>query len=265
MKQYMDEELDDIIRVVVGARMENCNPPPVEEAWARLKERINYRPKQLSFNLHKRYLPHIALTVVLILLVATFFSFTNPIKARALGYKIIDSVEAFLYSPVMNLRSGVRGDDKTKPTPPPQTVKEINTEPQIMITLEEAKTKVPFPLRVPTYLPPAYHLKKVTYQKQTSYTAEVTMEYKGPKDNYFTITQLNFTGELGTGYAYDREDTTIKNVMIGSNKAKIAQSKSGFVRLMWIDGQINLNLEGKLSSQEAIKIARSIFEHRGQK
>jgi len=265
VKQYNDNELDDIIRAVVRARMDNCNPPPIEEAWTHFKKRINHKSRQLSFNLHRRYLPHIVTAAALILLVVTIFSFVNPAKVRALGYKTIEGVEVFLYGTIMNLRSGVISDDKTKPAPPSQAAKEINTEAPVVLTLEQAKAKTPFLLRVPSYLPLAYHLEKVTYQKQTAHTAEVTLEYKGPKDNYFTINQFNFTGELGTGYAYDREDTTINDVTIASNKAKMAQYKSGFVHLIWIDGRINLNLEGRLSSQEAIKIANSIYENRGQR
>lgn len=264
MKKYTDEELDTIIGAVMKARVDDCTPPPVEEAWARLKGKMaRMTAGQGSSPTLARRIHRMAIAATFLFLVVTVFSLVSPGKVGALGYKVKESIAVLLYDTVMNLRGGVINDDVTKAPAPPDEVKEIPLEAPAEVTLEEVKEQVPFPLKVPTYLPEGFKLLKVTYQKQSPQTAEVVMRYKGPEEKYFTLTQFNFIGELGTGYAYDREDTAIRDVMIGPYRAKMAEHKSGFVRLMWIDGHLKLELQGKLTAEEAIRIATSIYEHRG--
>ncbi|MGB9661122.1 MAG: DUF4367 domain-containing protein [Moorellaceae bacterium] len=260
MKQYTDEELDTIIGAVVKARVEDCTPPPVEEAWARFKRKMNQIPvEQGSSSTFTRRMPRMAVAVALLFLVATVFTLVNPGKVGALGYKVKESITVLLHGSVMNLRSGVSKDDVLKLSPPSEGLKEIPLEAPVEVTLEEAREQAPFPLKVPAYLPEEFQLLKVTYQKQSPQTAEVVMQYKGPEGKYCTLTQFNFIDELGTGYAYDREDTVIREVMIGPCQAQMAEHKSGLVRLMWIDGHIKLELQGKLTVEEAIKIGTSIY------
>ncbi|MEW6424647.1 MAG: DUF4367 domain-containing protein [Bacillota bacterium] len=266
MRQYTEKELDEMIKAVLRAKLDNCTPPPAEEAWARLKEKMPQISQiKRPFRPVKRLLPGIAIAAIFILLTVTIFSLSIPKTVRALGYKVMDGITVLLRGTEMNLRGGVTSDDATKPPPPPEEGKEIAAEPPAVVTLEKAREQAPFPLKIPGYLPEGYRLEKVLYQKQSAYTAQVEMEYKGPGGKYFTLTQFNFTGELGTGYVYDREDTTIKDVPIGPCRAKLAEHKSGFVHLMWIDGQTGLNLDGRLSAREAIKIAASLYEHWDQK
>ncbi|MGB9904903.1 MAG: DUF4367 domain-containing protein [Desulfotomaculales bacterium] len=266
MRQYTDKELDAMIKAVLRAKLDSCTPPPAEEAWARLKEKMPQKSLvKRSFRSGKRLLPGIAITAIFIFLTAAAFSLGTPKTVRAFGYKVIDGITVLLGGTEVNLRGGVVSDDATKPSPPPEEGKEIPAEPPAVVTLEQAREQAPFPLKIPGYLPEGYRLEKVLYQKQSAYTVQVEMEYKGPKEEYFTLTQFNFTGELGTGYVYDREDTIIKDVPIGPFRAKLAEHKSGFVHLMWIDGQTGLNLDGRISAREAIKIAASLYEHRDQK
>jgi len=266
VRQYTEKELNEMIKAVLQARLDNCTPPPAEEAWARLKEKM----PQISGIKHplrsgKRLLPGIAMAAIFILLAVTISSLSIPKTVRALGYKVMDGITVLLHGTEMNLRGGVASDEVTKPSPPPGEGKEIPMEPPAVVTLEKAREQAPFPLKIPGYLPEGYRLEKVIYQKQSTYTVQVEMEYKEPGGKYFTLTQFNFIGEMGTGYVYDREDTTIKDVPIGPCRAKLAEHKSGFVHLMWVDGQTGLNLDGRLSAQEAIKIAASMYEHRDQK
>ncbi|OAT79501.1 DUF4367 domain-containing protein [Desulfotomaculum copahuensis] len=266
MKQYTDEELDLIIRAVMRARVEDGNPPPVEATWTRLKDKVSHRPGiKRPINFNARHSPGVAVAAILVLLAAIVISLSVPGKVGALGYKVMDGITELLYGSQMNLRGGVTSEDATKPPPPPGEIKEIKMEPPSVVTLKQAREQSPFPLKVPGYLPPGYRLEKVTYQKQSPYTAQIFMEYNGPGNKYFNITQFNFNGELGTGFGYDKEDTTIKNVTIGPCQAKLALHKNELIHLMWIDGYISLDLDGRLSARDAEQIADSMYVHRDQK
>jgi len=265
VKRYSDDELDALIRAVIRARLEGCEPPPVEESWARFREKLRQKPgpkfgTQKSFPFFPGRWSRLAAAAVLVFALAAVLSF-NPGKVRALGYKVLDNVEVLLSGTLVNLRGGVVSDDRPKPPPPPGEIKEIPLDPPVALTLEQARARTPFPLRVPGYLPPGYRLEKTVYQKTSpSDTARVTMEYRGPKESHFTLTQFNFVGGLSYGYGYDSEDTVIKEVMIGPHRATMAQSKIEFIHLMWIDGNVKLDLDGRLPAQEAVKIASSIYD-----
>ncbi|MCL6449002.1 MAG: hypothetical protein K6U04_12780 [Armatimonadetes bacterium] len=88
---------------VLRAKLDNCTPPPAEEVWVRLKEKMPLRSRIKTFNLRRQLLPGLAAAAIVLFLAIMVFSLSNPRTVRALGYRVKDGITVLLLFMLMRL------------------------------------------------------------------------------------------------------------------------------------------------------------------
>ena len=112
------------------------------------------------------------------------------------------------------------------------------------MTIEEAQTKVSFPLREPQYQPPgtifsgAYQLDK-----------NIALVYLG--EHSFTLVQGPHIGTV------PQEDVTLVPLR-GRQATLIQDQESGGLVLIWREDDLQFSIAGSLSMNEILQIAESI-------
>ncbi|MCL6478117.1 MAG: DUF4367 domain-containing protein [Peptococcaceae bacterium] len=260
MKQYSEAELDKIIRETVREMVDSITPPPLEESWARFEKKL--REQQKNSPAEKRKIPlslKLAAAAGFIVILAGALSISFPVKARAIGDKILYTVESLLSGTQMNIKTTYRHNEPDQPPPPPETgFREVYIGEEQVVSLEEAKTVSPFPVAVPRYVPAGYGLDQVKYHKLVEPIARVTLSYTGPNLNYFEIEETNVPEGYTQGYGYDTEDAVVEDVKVGNNIAKLIVFKNDEIRLTWINQDVLYTMEGRIAKEEALKVARSL-------
>lgn len=261
MKQYSDIELDKLIDDAVKEMVESATPPPLEESWARFEKKLKERQQLSNGHTAERKNPfplRMAITAGFIILLIGTLSISFPVKARAIGEKIVKTVETLLGGTQMNIGTGYTRDEPGAPPSPPEELRELPASLERNISLEEARTISPFSLSIPQYIPAGYNLDRVNFQELVKPAAKVTLKYKGPDSNNFTITEMNVPDAFGRGYGYDIEDAVVEDLKIEDNTVKVIKFKDETFRISWMKQSIVYGLEGKIPREEALKIVESM-------
>lgn len=270
-----DEELDELLRKAVQARMEDCDPPPVEEAWKRFKARLRrYEAERRKVRIGPWRLPRLALAAALLFALLIAIPITFPDQLGAIGRRVFHTTRTVvdLGDGEMNLMAGRHPQDQAPPSPPPPglgpeggtaldpEVKEIPMPPeQKGLSLEEVRSAAPFMVRAPRYLPAGYTRKDITYQPHPGGTSgRVEMFYEGPDGGHLRFEQFNITGGFGMGRGFDADDTEIREVRINGNSATLLIHKKQWCTLTWFDNEMFYELSGKIPPEEIQKVAASI-------
>lgn len=260
MKQYSNIELEKLIDDAVNEMVESATPPPLEESWARFEKKLK-KQQQLSnspsIERKKLLSLRLAATAGFIVLLIGALSISFPVKARAIGEKIVKTVETLLGGTQINIGTGYTRDEPGAP-PPPEDLRELPASLERNISLEEARTISPFSLTIPQYIPAGYNLDQVKFQEMVKPAATVTLKYKGPDSHYFTLTEMNVPDAFARGYGYDIEDAVVEDLKIGDNTVKVIKFKNETIRISWMKQSIVYGLEGSIPREEAMKIVESM-------
>lgn len=261
VKQYSDSELDKLIKETVHEIMDSAVPPPMEESWARfeqkLKEQRTLSIKNKKSLWKKPFSARLAVASALVIVLTGAFLLPFPAKARALGEKILVTVETLLGGTQMNVKIGYKHDEPGK-TPPPESFRDVPVSHERIVSLEEAGAASPFPVAIPQDIPAGYKLEQVKFQEMVKGTARVTMHYNGPAPYYFQISEINAPDGYAGGYGYDVEDADARDIKIGEGIGKMITFKNEKLRIMWLKQDMVYELEGRIPQEEALKTVRSM-------
>lgn len=228
-KNYSDIELDKLIKEAVHEMVESATPPPLEESWARFEKKLREQQSlavksSATGKKHFSFFKLAAAAGFIVLLVGAF-SVSFPLKARAIGDRLVNTVETLLGGTLMNVRTEYKHDQPGNIPPPPEEFREVPVEQERIVSLEEAKAVSPFPIAIPQYFPAGYKLAEVKFQKMVKDTATVTLTYRGPGSKYFLVTQMNAPDGYVEGYGYDIEDAVVENTVIVGSHGKVSGFK----------------------------------------
>ena len=242
--------------------VESPTPPPLEESWRRfekkLKDQQSLSNKPCATQRKNLLSLRLATVAGIIILLAGTLSLSFPVKAKALGEKIVSTVANLLSGTQMNIKTEYKNIEPDQVPPPPKDFREVNIEQERTVSLEEAKSASPFSIATPQYIPANYKLEQVKFQETGKATAVVTLKYNSSNTNYLLISEMNASDGYVQGYGYDIEDAIVQNIKIGDNNGRIIIFKNENISITWIKQGIVYELEGKIEKEEALKIVKSM-------
>jgi len=259
MKHYSETELDKVIKEAVCEMVDSVTPPPLEESWARFEKKLKEQQKTDHKKRKKLLYLRLAASAGVIIMLAGAFAISVPGTARAIGEKILYTVETLLGGTQMNISTGYRHNEPGQLSPPPnEGFTEIPIEEERIVSLEEAITVSPFSVTIPEYIPAGYTLEQVKFQPMSKPVARISLKYNGPDANYIVLEQMNVPEGYVQGYGYDIEDAVTEDIKVGKNSGKLILFKNDKIRMTWINNSVLFTLEGKILEEDAIKIAESM-------
>ncbi|MCJ8009664.1 DUF4367 domain-containing protein [Lederbergia wuyishanensis] len=254
MPKYKELHLDNIIREALSEKMNECPPPLLEasEAWNQLQRRRDGKRKTSPLIRTFRKPLLISASLLFILLFATapksgiaFNQFTDI-------FHTIQGNVVYLFGKSEGESDGPGLDGGTF---------EVIDETEIVskqMSLEEAKKAAHFPILTPKNLMNEFQLEEVTvmdgYEEQVE---AVYLSYVG-KDRGFMVTEMPIENPIGFGASMDKDDVTIEQVEIKGQKGSLVIFKNGTAQLIWMTQSHYLSIEGKLTKEEILIIAKSI-------
>jgi len=259
MKHYSKSELNRVVKATVRETVDSVTPPPLEESWAKFEKRFQEQQKIIQKHQRKPLLFKLAACAGVIIMLAGAFSISVPGHARAIGEKILYTVETLLGGTQMNVRAGYRHNEPGQ-LPPPQEegFSELPIEEGRIVSLEEVKKASPFPVLVPQYVPSGYTFDRVEIQPMIKPVVKISLLYYSPNGDRIVLKEMNVPDGYVQGYGYDIEDAVTKDIKIGVNNGQLILFKDDWIQLTWINNSVLFTLDGGISKEEAIKIAESI-------
>ena len=258
MKHYSESELDKTIKETVCEMVESVTPPPLEESWARFEKKLKEQQKTDNHKRKRLLYLRLAASAGVIIMLTGAFAISVPGTARAIGEKILYTVETLLGGTQMNISTGYRHNEPAQLSPANEGFTEIPIEEERIVSLEEAITVSPFPVTIPEYIPASYTLEQVKFQPMSKPVARISLNYNGPDANYIVLEEMNVPEGYVQGYGYDIEDAVTEEIEVGKNSGQFILFKHDMLRMTWINNSVLFTLEGKVLKEEAIKIAESM-------
>lgn len=248
-----DEELDQLIHGHIKSELNEIKLPNIDEQWDKvrnvlLEESISKIPSKKLFTLKR-------LTwVAALLIIAGAFSFIHPSNANAFGERI---VEFFNY--VVGKTTQNKTESYKQPGEPKLSlVENMGGNIEKEINLEEAEKIVSNKLAQPKYLPSGAMLKRVVLMDLGPDIHRIIMEYDF-NNTIIIFSQVNSGTGSSKGSMYDTDDTQAKDLSINGSPASLYISKNGMAILNWQSRGLVLQLTGKVTEEEIIKIANSVL------
>lgn len=250
----MSKDFDSFIKELVIERIEEIPHPHKEEVWeqviTRLREELKKEKKKA---LLKRLKPVLVTCALVILLTGLFVYLQAPVMAFT--DKIIKSIMVIEEDIVkIYKKSDFSGDEKT----PDYLFGRDIDDPRI----GEAQKKVHFRLFIPEYIPKKFKLDKIDILSKYEKKETVTFLYiNTSSDNKesFEIKQRSFG--IGTNGALNinkGDNTKIENITIDEIEYTLVYYEENINGLLWDSGEIGYEINGKITMDEIIKVAKSM-------
>ena len=146
------------------------------------------------------------------------------------------------------LNPGLSGELFAFEVPEGATVVDVEAQEPVPLTLDEAREQAGFPLLVPAYVPADATLIEVFRVDDQSFV----LRYDHSPDVSFTV----FQGpeEVGPPSLGQTQNLTVR----GQEATAITDETGGNTFLYWAEGDITVTVAGRISLDEALKVAESL-------
>lgn len=246
-----EKELERIIESHLTEELDaNIEVPDVNNQWQKIKDQIlkDNQPIRKTHSNLKRII--VAATVLIII---GSINFLYPNNANAVGGKI---------AKFFNYIVGKTTQNKTEIYKQPNDsgipkVQNLGSNTEKEITLDQAQTTVPFKLVTPSYLPPGVKTRRIVLTSLGADVYQVSTEYNF-NEQVIVFNQQNSANGTSRGSLYDTDDTVVRDLSVNGGPAIILMNKNGINTLNWQSRGLMLQIRGKVSEDEIIKIADSI-------
>ncbi|QYR23766.1 DUF4367 domain-containing protein [Paenibacillus sp. sptzw28] len=128
------------------------------------------------------------------------------------------------------------------------------------MSLEEAQKDTAFSIIVPEGISSEFVLKHVTVVKKQNEkkSKEIYLNYEGQDQRVFTVTEKEIDNQFGSGEIADQDDTKIEEINLNGQTATLFLFKDGKTRLIWTIPSHYFSIEGQITKEEIIQIAKSM-------
>ncbi|AFQ43504.1 DUF4367 domain-containing protein [Desulfosporosinus meridiei] len=241
IKSHLSKELDAAIEV-----------PNIDDQWQKIKQQIleteSIPTTAKPFSNRKRIV--VAATILISI---GSINFLYPHNANALGGKI---GEFFAYI-VGKTTQNQTETYKQVNDPDMPKIKNLGSNIEKEVTLDQAQAEVPFKLAIPSYLPTETNVGRVTLTSLGADVYEISIEYNF-SDKVIVLRQQNSANGTSRGSLYDTDDTVTKDLIVNGSPAMLFASKNGLNTLNWQIRGLLLQITGEIAEEEIIKIGNSI-------
>ncbi|MGI9952624.1 DUF4367 domain-containing protein [Moorellaceae bacterium AZ2] len=240
-----DQQMDKLIRAAIREEIDGQEVPP------QARERVR---KALGLNqpkLHRRRFSIVAFVAASALFLILSACLVFPNKATAIGISLIRRLEYLVKDRLYNISETYSAVPSSQAPP---HAPDIDREEKV--SLDEARSRLPFVLLVPKYLPESSVLTDISLSGSKP-LMEVTLVYTG-KTGVLKIKQSGISDNIGMGTGYDGDDTKVEKVSISNVQANLLTNKAGNTLLFWHEQGVTYRIGGPYSPEEIIKVANSL-------
>jgi len=252
-----EKELERIIGSHLSRELDaNIEVPDINNQWQNIKKQLlevdNPSVIKNPFLKHKRTI--VAATIILSV---GSLNFIYPNNTNALGGKIAEFFTYMVGKTTRNITTtysggGTQGGNQDIPT-----AVNLGHIIQKEVTLDQAQASVDYKLAIPSYLPPETKINRVLISAVGTDVSEISIEYIY-NDNVIVFTQEYITHQYSSGSTYDTDDTVVKDLIVNGSPAILFMHKHGMSTMNWNLRSLVLEITGKLTEEEIIKMANSI-------
>lgn len=259
MKQPIhDDHLEQLMKAAVTESIKNSPPPPLssDEAWEKFKRKQH--ENHIKSNKTSMFKNKFIYAASLLLAFGSMMAFSAQ-NGSAFGR--LSDIFQMTQGNVVQLFGKVGDEpkkDKNAPTSDQFSIVEGSEIIAKQVSLEEANQETAFTITIPKQIPKEFTLKNVTVSKTVGEKSkDIYLHYKSEK-RAFTMNQ-KLTGEqFGFGMTVDRDDTKVEQITIQGQRGSLLQFKNGTLKLIWVSQRYYYSIQGKLTKDEAIRIAESM-------
>lgn len=264
MKKDSDEWFDKLWEEAVEQNYRIEVPDP-QSSWERVARKL--AKERARARRRTRIKMYAAVTAAFVL---GAFLFSLPQQGSA--YKPVMKLMTNLTGDVVTLFNGEKKNTEgaltspppeefveAKPrTPSPSAVEIIQPDiPPVVMSLEEVKKKVDFPVLVPDYLPEGYRYVDTTFLEDVLNPIVVLRYMKGDDELFLKESPAAIADNMGIGY--DKNSLNASTIDISGQKSVYLQGRPGQASTMYYkSGQTLVNLTGKLSTEDMIKLLEQL-------
>ncbi|MCG3086488.1 DUF4367 domain-containing protein [Sporosarcina cyprini] len=254
MSENEDRDFDDLVREALQEQIHRqpLSEVTIEEAWKRLEAGRNTSPPRRKM---KGWGMLLSLAAACMLL----FFIWSPGNGFAYGNLVVWFQQ--IQGSVIQLMGGNTEKAETMVTDMPDAtayqVIETSEYETDQLSVEEAQSVTDFPIVLPE-VPVDFELSHVdVIRKQNEKSKEIYLNYIGG-DREFTIAQLSSTESFSFGIVADRDDSKVEEWIIGTHKGSLITYKNNLRQLIWMTETHYFSIEGNLTEEEIVEIARSM-------
>lgn len=230
------DNLDILLEQILNERITRAPKPNLERIWFRLAGKIKQENKARKMRLAFA-------TLTILVLCFGFFGLLYPAPVKGTGKMMWHFFLGTKEKPGTVLVGSAKQGASPEQIP--------------LVDLNRIKTKCPFPVLVPGYVPPGFKLVLARYTPSGGGGGEVQLYYEA-KEKFFVLTQWSDTS-WGTMYINRPKEIVIRMPVIirGKPAQLVYDEKKKQAALTWAEGKINYHLGGTISPQEILRTARS--------
>lgn len=240
-----DHQLDKLLKAAIREEIDGQEVPP--QAKERVRKALGLNPPKLA----KRRFNMLALVAAGALFLILSACLVSPNKATAIGISLVKRLEYLVKDKLYNISETYSAVSSSQAPP---HAPDIDREEKV--SLDEARSRLPFVLLVPKYLPESSVLTDITLSGSKPFM-EVTLVYTG-KTGILKIKQSGISDNIGLGAGYDVDDTTVKKVNIRNVEANLLTNKNGHTLLFWREQGVTFRIWGPYPPEEIMKVAGSL-------
>ena len=243
----MGKNIDSLIKDIFEEEFDNIEYPQADEMWGQIRIKLKKERRKI---LLKRLRPAFAACILISVLSVLFINFQTPVMAFA--NKLIRSMEEFTGNTLKIHRRDVAQDEKGGA----DITRNID-DPRI----HEAQKNINFDLIIPGYIPKDFKLSNVDVLNKNKEKEVVTLQYikNENRRESFEITQESFpSGVDDTLNILDDEGVNVEHVKINGIECTLINYDSTLNKLIWINSHLGYKIDGRVSKEDIIKIAKSM-------
>lgn len=248
-----EKELERIIKSHLSKGLDdNIEFPDINDQWQKIKNQI--LEEDAIPEIKNSFLKQKGIFVAAIILISVgSINFLYPNDANALGGKFAEFFNYIVGKTTQNKTETFKqGNDSGMPK-----VQDLGSNIEKEITLDQAKSSVPFKLATPSYLPPETKTRRVILTSLGTDVYQVSIEYI-LNDKVIVFSQQNSANGTSRGSLYDTDDTVVKDLIVKGSPAMLFMSKNGINTLKWQLRGLLLQITGKITEEEINNITNSI-------
>ncbi len=252
MSESKQQNLDQLIREVLDEKVTDFPPPRLSaaEAWRKMEnehEKASRSPKINHFS------KKVILSVASIFMVLIVVAYPQEGGAYSRWSEILHKVQGSVVQvfggsgEYTDTEDGVSGIFVIEDS-------ELITQ---EMDLEEAQKVTDFTINIPS-VPNEFLLEKVIVLREGDQLSnEVYLNYVSG-DREFIVAEKKLVGQYAFGGVADSDDTVVEEVLINGQTANILSFKDDTRRITWMTQTSYFYVEGKLTMEEILEIAKSM-------
>ncbi|MDT3700163.1 MAG: DUF4367 domain-containing protein [Thermincola sp.] len=253
--------IDEVIEQGLKIEADKVTIPPKEEVWIQISKHLD-RQKTVDFRKGRKIKLMVVSVAFILYIVATPWIFPGQ-DAKAVGQRLVEIFHSvFGGETKVETISRENNPPPSHQPPPPEGKVPVETvepaKPLVFIDVEEARKKVPFIFRVPSYIPEGYQLAEITYSGSEKEPGEVILRYKSANSE-FKIIERKMPGDFAMSSIVRSEEATNRKVSINDVKGTLTFFNNGANELDFYYLGISIRIYGQIGEQEIVQIGKSML------